>query len=75
MFLLVTVKIVTKTYEYNHKDDTVELVNEEVSYIKCGNIEALNLIVETNSQTCEDDSYFVFKSENRRLTTSYAELI
>lgn len=69
---MVTVKIITRTYSYSPASDEIMLENIEVMFVKCGTVEALDLVAETNAQVCEDDEYRLFKSGFRRLVTSHA---
>lgn len=69
---MVTVKLITRTYSYSPVSDEIMLEDIEVKFVRCGTIEALDLVAETNAVVCEDDEYKLFKSGYRRLTTSHA---
>lgn len=71
---MVIVKIITKTYYYSAREDELFLENEEVSYVKCGVKDAMDLIEECNTNVTEGETYNRYKTGDCRLTTCYATM-
>lgn len=71
---IVTVKVITKTFEYNYKEDSVKLKGIEVEYIDTSPREALDFISEVNSKDTEDEHLLERSSGNCNMVTCYATL-
>ena len=70
----VIVKIITKTYWYNYREDKVFLRNIEVDYVETSPREALDLISEVNSKMTEGETLLELASCNCKLVTCYATM-
>ena len=71
---IVTVKVITKTFEYNHKEDSIRLKGIEVDYVETSPREALDFISETNSRDTEGEHLLERASGNCTMVTCYATL-
>ena len=72
---MVTVKIITRTYYYSNRDDSLRLENIEVTFVQCGTKDALDLIEECNTNYTEGEQYNIYKTGDRRLTTCHAVVL
>ena len=70
----VIVKIITKTYWYDYRKDSVLLRNIEVDYVETSPREALDLIVEVNSKMTDGETLLELASSNCKLVTCYATM-
>lgn len=75
VLVMVTVKIITRTYSYSPVSDEIMLDNIEVMFVRTSAIDALDLVAETNSIHNEDDEYVEFKSGFRKLVTTHAVIL
>lgn len=71
---MVTVKIITKTYWYDFKNDTVSLNSIHTEFIETSPRDALDLIMEVNSSMSEDEQLLELKSGNCRMVVCYATM-
>lgn len=71
---MVVVKIITKTYWYDSKNDTVSLNSVHTEFIETSPREALDLIMEVNSSMTEDEQLLELKSGNCRMEVCYATM-
>ena len=71
---MVTVKIITKTYWYDNKNDTLSLNSIHTEYIELPPREALDLVMEINSSMTEGEQLLELKSGNCRMEVCYATI-
>lgn len=71
---MVTVKMITKTYWYDAKNDTLSLNSIHTEFIELPPREALDLVIEVNSSMTEDEQLLELKSGNCRLVVCYATI-
>lgn len=70
----VVVKVVEKMYHYSHMHDTVRMTAMSVNFIETSPLEALDLIMETNSTMTEGEQKVQNINKDYVMTTCYATI-
>ena len=67
------VKIITKSFWYDKREDKLRLNSIEVRNIEVANArEAMDLVMEVNSSMTEDETLIELASGNSKMVTTYA---
>lgn len=66
------VKIIEKTYNYNYKDDNLELIRIDTRLVNTSVREGMDLVMECNSKMTEGETLLELSSGNCKMITCYA---
>lgn len=66
------VKIIEKTYRYNYKNDTLDLLRIDTRLVDTSVREGMDLVMEVNSTMTEGETLLELSSGNCSMVTCYA---